>query len=244
MATVPLYTLNDGSSLRVIKASELVSIPVWKGNRIIDSAHVTSIRETVGANVRILDFGYRLVTYDVLDAGGRRVRVTELVDGQHRHAVLCEHFRAPYFGEDFNVVVTVKQVESELEIIEYFNMLNHVKSITWTDMNLVANAYIIALERAFNKPKMLYIRPKSTTRPYLCVDKVREELKKYSGLSGSRAAIDEFVRKVVAWNTERVLNAELEAALGGRHAEFLTKAAGVGFMLAVDPRLPWIRACV
>lgn len=244
MAVVALHTLNDGSSLRIMKASELVNIPVWKGNRVIDSAHVTAIRTAVGSNVRVLDFGYRLVTYYVTDAGGKSVSVTELVDGQHRHAVLCEHFRAPYFGEDFNVVVTVKHIESELEIIEYFNMLNHVKSITWTDTNLVVNAYISALERAFNKPKMLYIRPKATTRPYLCVEKVREELAKYSGLSGSRVAVDTFIGKVVAWNTERLRTAELEAALGGRHAEFLTKAAGIGFMLAADPRLPWIRACI
>jgi hypothetical protein len=123
-------------------------------------------------------------------------------------------------------------------------MLNHSKSITWTDNNLIVNAYIAALERRFNKPKVALIRPKATTRPYLCVEKVREELKKYSGLSGSRAAIDTFVGKVADWNTERLRTAELEAALGGKHTEFLTKAAGIGFMLAADPRLPWIRACI
>lgn len=239
-----LHTLSDGSSLRVMKASELVNIPVWKGNRIIDSAHVAAIRDTVGSNVRILDFGYRLVTYDDIDAGGRPVRITELVDGQHRHAVLCDHFKPPYFGEDFNVIVTVKHVESELEIIEYFNMLNHVKSITWTDSNLIINAYIAALEHAFNKPKMVFIRPKATQRPYLCVEKVREELKKYSGLSGTRTVIDTFVRKVVAWNTERQRMAELETTLSGKNTEILAKAASIGFMLATDPKLPWIRSCL
>jgi hypothetical protein len=239
-----IHTLNDGSSVRVMKASELVSVPVWKGNRIIDSSHVSEIRRTVGTNVRTLDFGYRLVTYNSLDAVGRTILVTELVDGQHRHAVLCEHFKPPYFGEDFDVVATVKHVDSELEIIEYFNTLNSAKSIIWTDNNLVINAYIAALERAFNKPKNMFIRKAATHRPYLSAEKVREELKKYTGLPGGKPAIDAFVGKVVAWNTERVRTADLESALSGKHVEFLTKAAGIGFMLAVDAKLPWIRACV
>lgn len=244
MAKPTLHTLNDGSALRVMKASELVSIPVWKGNRVIDSGHVTAIRNAVGTNIRCLDFGYRLVTYSVTDGGGRPSVITELVDGQHRHAVLKEYFKPLYFGEDFDVVVTVKSVESELEIIEYFNMLNHTKSIILTDNNLVINAYIAALERTFNKPKLLLIRPKSTQRPYLCVEKVRDELKKYVGLSGSRTAIDSFITKVVTWNTERLRNAELEAVLGGKNSEFLTKGVNVGFMLALDPRLPWIASCL
>jgi len=227
-----------------MKASELVSVPVWKGNRIIDSAHVAAIRSTVGSAVQSLDFGYRLVTYNAMDAAGRTILVTELVDGQHRHAVLCEHFKPPYFGTDFDVVVTVKHVDSELEIIEYFNTLNSVKSIIWTDTNLVVNAYIAALERAFNKPKHVFIRKAATHRPYLSAEKIREELKKYSALPGSKSAVEAFVGKVVAWNTERMRTAELEAALSGKSAEALTKAAGIGFMLAIDAKLPWIRACI
>ena len=59
---VVLHTLSDGSSVRAMKASELVKIPVWKGNRIIDPTHVAQIRDTIGSNVRALDFGYRLVS--------------------------------------------------------------------------------------------------------------------------------------------------------------------------------------
>jgi hypothetical protein len=205
---------------------------------------VRTIAEAVGPTVRALDFGYRCVSYNVIDAGGAPVPVVELVDGQHRHAVLCEYFEPPFFGEDFDVIVTVKRVESEIEIIEYFNTLNSVKVITWTDSTLVANTYIAALEKAFNKPKALMIRSGETRRPYLSADKIREELKKYAGLRGTKAEILAFVGRVVAWNTERVRHADLESAFGARNAEFATRAAGIGFMLAVDPKLPWIRACM
>ncbi len=239
-----LATLNDGSTLLQMPASELVRIPVWKGNRIIDHGHVRTIAEAVGPNVRVLDFGYRLVRYTVNDGAGIPTTVTELVDGQHRHAVLREYFEPPFFGEDFQVIATVKHVESEMDIIEYFNTLNSVKSITWSDPTLIANAYICALEKAFNKPKALLIRSGETRRPYLSAEKIREELKKYTGLRGTKAEITGFVERVVAWNNARIRSADLESAFGARNAEFATRASSIGFMLAVDPKLPWIRECV
>jgi len=222
-------------------ASELVKIPVWKGNRIIDAAHVAQIRETVGENVRALDFGYRLVTCEILDGGGHPQLETNLVDGQHRHAVLCEHFRSPYFGTDFQVVVTEKRVESEMDVIEYFNMLNNVKAMTWSEPELVANSYIAALEKEFNKvrgPKL--IRKGATCRPYISSEKIREAFGKIGALRGGRADIAAFVRRVVEWNEAQIRGSELALALGGKYSEFIAKAATQRFMLAVDPRLPWI----
>lgn len=242
--TSVLHSLGDGSVVRLLKASELVGIPVWKGNRIIDPAHVAQIRGTVGANVRILDFGYRLVTYEIVDGGGARRMETVLVDGQHRHAVLCEHFRPPYFGEDFLVVVTEKHVDSEMDIIEYFNTLNNVKAITWSDPKLVANAYICALEAEFNRglrPKAALIRQGATHRPYLSAEKIREGLERIEGLRGGKADIAAFVSRVVAWNMERLRGADLEIALGGKHSDMIGKAATMKFMLALDPKLPWLR---
>jgi hypothetical protein len=242
MASI-LHTLGDGSVLRIVMASDIVKIPVWKGNRIIDPVHVENIRTTVGANVRSLDFGYRLVTYEITDGGGAISSETVLVDGQHRHAVLCEHFRPPYFGEDFPVVVTEKHVESEIDIIEYFNTLNNVKAMTWSEPKLIANAYIAALESEFNKgirPKSFLIRKGATHRPYLSADKVREGLEKITGLRGGKADIATFVARVKAWNDEQLRLAEVSIAYGGKNAEMIGKAAGMKFMLALDPKLPWL----
>jgi hypothetical protein len=239
-----LHTLNDGSIVQIMKASDLVKIGVWKGNRIIDSDHVKAIMTTVDKHVSSLDFGYRLVNYKIMDGGGKSITITELVDGQHRHAVLCEYFKTNLFSEDFPVVVTIKHVESEDDIVEYFNMLNNVKPIIWSDPTLIINKYIGALEKAFNKSKSLMIRLGATHRPYLSADKLRDEFNKYKGLSGNKSDVSAFVERVNNWNNERVRTADLTVALGGKHSEFVGKAANVGFMLAVDPKLPWIRECL
>ena len=239
-----LHTLNDGSSLQLLSARALTGVRVWKGNRIIDGAHVKQIQETVGENVRLLDFGYRIVRYEVEDAGGATIQETVLVDGQHRHAVLCDYFRGALFADDFPVIVTIKDVESEVDIIEYFNTLNNVKAITWSDPNLVANAYLKALETQFNKPRALNIRQGATHRPYLSAEKIREELLKVAGLRGGKADIETFIHKVVRWNEEGLRTAEVAIALGGKNADMIAKAAAHKFMLALDPKLPWIRLCL
>lgn len=238
--TTVLHTLSDGSSVRVMKASSLVKIPVWKGNRIIDSAHVAQIRDTIGSNVRTLDFGYRLVTYEITDGGGRLGFETVLVDGQHRHAVLCEHFRAPYFGEDFDVIVTEKRVESEMDIIEYFNTLNNVKAMTWSEPKLVVNAYIAALEAKYNVGRAKLIRQGATQRPYLSSEKVREALEKIGGLRCGKSDIAAFIARVDEWNVTQLRGADLAIVHGGKNAEMIARAASMKFMLALDPKLPWI----
>jgi hypothetical protein len=127
-----------------MKASELVKIGIWKGNRIIDSEHVNAIMKTVGNNVKSLDFVYRLVQYTIIDGGGKPFTVRVIVDGQHRHSVLCNYF-STICPEDFDVVVLVKNVDSEDDIVEYFNILNNVKPIKWTEPGLIINKYISAL---------------------------------------------------------------------------------------------------
>lgn len=68
-----LHTLYDGSEVRVMGAKELIKVPVWNGNRIIDGGHVQRIKSSLGSRVQKLDFGYRIVTYDENDAGGNTV---------------------------------------------------------------------------------------------------------------------------------------------------------------------------
>ena len=75
-------------------------------------------------------------------------------------------------------MVTEKTCDSELEIIEYFKMINTTKSISWReDPILVANTYIEAFLKEFNTdPKKPVIKNGKVNRPYLSVDKLREVL--------------------------------------------------------------------
>jgi hypothetical protein len=236
------FTLHDGSHVRKMSAKELAGYEVWKGNRIIDHEHVKQIKESVGEKVSQLDFGYRIVKYPSNDAAGRVVMVANIVDGQHRHAVLKDYFMTHLCPEDFEVVVVEKTVESETDIIEYFNTLNNVKPITWTDTNLVVNLYVEALERTFNKPRALYIRPGNTHRPYLSAERLREALLPVVGrLRMRKSFIDAWVDRVVEWNVQQVKEADV-VCLGMKKSEgdLVQRAAKLGFMLAVDPRLRWV----
>ena len=43
-----LHTFVDGSHLVQISAKELISIEVWKGQRILDHTHANKIKDAVG----------------------------------------------------------------------------------------------------------------------------------------------------------------------------------------------------
>lgn len=244
--TSVLHTLGDESTLHVMGAKELCALPIWQGNRIIDNGHVAAIKGSLCGDVKRLDFGYRIVRCPVADAAGKMVTESYIIDGQHRHAVLRDHFACGLCEPDFPVVVVIKDVASELEIIEYFNMLNHAKPITWTDPVLIVNAYIAALQKEFNKVKKSpLIREGATCRPYLSVEKLREGLMKVSGsLRIGKAEIAAFVARVSNWNDEQISQADIAClAVKKADADMIQKCAKAGFMLGRDPRLPWIPAC-
>ena len=46
-----LHTYNDGSVLKIITSRELIAIPIWKGQRILDKDHAASIKSEVGVNI-------------------------------------------------------------------------------------------------------------------------------------------------------------------------------------------------
>ena len=120
-----LHTFHDGSVLRTMSAKELVRVPIWNGQRTLDKAHAARIRDAVGAAVDRLDSGYRIVYYNEPNTGGKMVRQSYLIDGQHRAEVLREHFLSSLCEPDFTVVVTEKEVESETDAIEFFNAINN-----------------------------------------------------------------------------------------------------------------------
>jgi hypothetical protein len=213
-----LHTFHDGSSLAIITAQELIAVPVWKGNRTLDMAHADAIRNAV-SDIRCLDSGYRIVNYLEPDATGALVPQAYLIDGQHRAHVL----RTSGAPMDFPVVVTIKNVESETEAIDFFNAINTVKAQQWTvDPALIVNQYIAALERTFNTPRTKFIRP-ATHRPYLSVDRLREALKK---LTLDPKGVAAFCDRAKAKNAALVAAAPL------------SRGGAIGFMLGQD--LAWV----
>lgn len=245
-STAPLHTLSSGAKLRLISSNELIRIPVWKGNRVIDMEHVENIRRAVQGNVQQLDFGYRIVIYKTVDAAGRPTQESALVDGQHRARVVREFYENTLCEPPFQVVVLEKEVESELEVISYFNALNNAKPIQYKDVNMVINLYIEALERVFNGTKRgapVLIRPKATCRPYLSVEKIREGLAAVGPrLRTTRPEVASFAAAVKEWNEKRAAVAEIDAlgCTNSKQIEYIKKAAAAKFMLAVDSTLPWI----
>ena len=242
-----LHTLHDGSKVRIIGAKELIMIPVWHGNRIIDSKHVQRIKEGLGKNIQKLDFGYRIVRYLEKDAGGNSIPVSCIIDGQHRHKVLCDYFNESLCEPDFPVVVLETNVECETDIITCFKELNNQMPILWkSDPNMLANEYIKELTAAFNTKKELFIRPKTTTRPYLSVEKIRQVLVAHGdSLKESQDEINGFVKRAIEYNADLIKNSALNIIHAKKEqGEFIQKAANVKFMLALDPKLPWIALCL
>ena len=122
-----LYKLNDGSSMKLISAKELINVEVWKGNRVIDLKHVAKIQTKIGTDfekLKKLDNGYRIVSIEAKDATGEYVLEYYVVDGQHRLKVLQEFYKSNLFADDFKIVVIEKRVKSETDIINYFNEIN------------------------------------------------------------------------------------------------------------------------
>jgi hypothetical protein len=241
-----LHVLSDGSVLRVITSRDLIAIPVWKGNRVIDTGHVEEIKRAIGSKITQLDFGYRIVTYTTTDAAGAPVKESYIVDGQHRARVLKDYYEENYCVPSFNVVILEKVVESEFDVIEYFNVLNNSKPIKYDDPNIIINRYILELERAFNKSKKcLMIRPKDTRRPYLSVERLREALMANAyRLKGSVQHIQEFVERVKRWNEERVRSADIDALSNTKDGELILQGAKLGFELGVSMKLVWVGECL
>jgi hypothetical protein len=213
-----LYTFSDPSStLKKINVRELLTIPVWRGNRYIDRVHAAQIQQDVATNPSSLD----TTIFRVIKYREGATQQTFLIDGQHRQHVLREEFtkalshQSPHQSPNpleaftFDVLVIEKEVEGESEAIEYFNTLNNVKPQFETDPKLLANKYIQALEAAFNPPRNPLIRPegKTTRRPYLSSDRLRavlEDPENVRYLKQSKEALATFVARVKEWNEEQL----------------------------------------
>jgi hypothetical protein len=226
-----------------MSAKELIKIPIWKGNRTIEIDHANKIRDAVGANVKMLDSGYRIIHYNESDITGKIVKQSYLIDGQHRVHVLKEHFLGSICEPDFEVVVTEKDVDSETDAISFFNAINNVKPQQWrTDPAILVNKYIVELEKLFNK-KTKFIRNGTTVRPYLSVDNLRVALNTIQ-LPQEPLEIQAFCKKIVDKNKELLKQSDMLILANTKHSKYYERAAASGFMLAVDKKMRWLSEIV
>jgi hypothetical protein len=245
----PLHTFHDGSILHVMSAQALIKVPVWKGNRILDTVHADSIQKAIGSSPHLLDSGYRIIYIEEGDAAGKTVYQPYLIDGQHRAEVLRRHFTETLCEPDFPVLVTVYQVENESKAIAFFNAINNCKPQVWRlDPNLIINKYVDALVKRYGSDKKkCFLRPGTTRRPYLSVDTVRIGLRlSVEHLKQTEEEVAAFAEAVDLWNKKELAEAMLRLAAGGvlRDVVSLERAVEVGFMLAFDGTHRWIRECL
>lgn len=248
MSSTKLHTYHDGSSLMLSTVYNLMKIPNWRGNRILDTDHAKKLQSTV-ENVQLLDKGYYVIVVPETDAGGNVIEQRYIVDGQHRLSILKEARETGFFP-DFPVTYIEKVVESESEAIEYFNTINSMKPMPPQDEDstpeTVINRCIVALEKEFNTSKKKTdwcLRATETRRPFLCVHDIRPLL--HSNMGRLRLVKPtEFARRVRAWNDKKVEEIELQMAMTIGVPPIRIKCHERRFVLALDPKLPWILACL
>lgn len=232
-----LFQHADGSKLNKMKVSQLIRFEIWHGNRILDSSHKEKIKQETQGNIRVLDSKpYHVVTYTEQTEEGSKPH-TVIVDGQHRVSVLFERFLTDPQTEDFDVLVVEKFCQTEKDVIEYFKVLNKTKAIQWKeDPKLILNNYIQALEKAFPKHDKALFRPGRCQRPFVSLEKFREEALKRRLGQGKDDSIEEFIEKIIEYNTT-----ELEKLIEKENREKLEdKAVELGFTLGLDPHYDWI----
>jgi hypothetical protein len=241
-----LFQLANGAIVKTMSAKELVGIPVWQNNRIIDHGHVSEIQRDV-KQVRMLDHNYHIGILKEEDAGGYLVEQRYIVDGQHRHQVLLQHFRNELCAADFDVLVYECRFETEGELIEYFNAINKVKPVDqWKDDILILNNYVQAMDEVFRSRRTIYLRDARCHRPYLSTDRLRDALREHlSVLPATAQGAKDFAEKAKAWNDAAMKNETFVLGIRAtKKRDFFEKGAKIGFVLAYDDKFGWIKECL
>ena len=179
-----------------------------------------------------MDSGYHVIVQEE-DVEGKPLHQAYLIDGQHRREVLLRYYLSGLCLSDFPMTFRELVVKTESDAITYFNQINNMKPMhIEEDPRCVANRFVSALEKGFDKG---LIRSKTTKRPYLSADILREELEKYSKILQTTDPVA-FVEKVKLYNTKRLVEMEIEKALGKAIPESYKEK---NFTLAEN--LKWIR---
>lgn len=215
---------------------QLMQIPIWRSNRVLDHEHVEEIRKSLHGNIRKLDSKlFHIARYPSNDGdynGATNEYVEKIVDGQHRLTVLLQWFASHPNEADFDVLVSQKTYLEEKEVIEDFKIINKSKPVLWNEDPIVsAQPYILALLEAFNTFKKS-IRSGRTCRPYLSQDKLQDMLVKKRIGQGMRMTPKEFAQKALEINATYVENA---IAYGNyKEDKLLQRAISYDFMLGLE----------
>lgn len=179
-----LFVFHDKSILRSIPVQDLIKIPIWEGNRILDEEHKTEIAKQVGGNIHDLDIHpFHFVCYVEVQEDGRKELVYKIIDGQHRVKVIKEYCATVDSPVNFQVLVVEKRCADASDVIQYFKVLNHVKAIEWKeDENMIIMSYIVAMMDHFAQiggaVYRKYFKNSKTQKPYLDITAFREVLRK------------------------------------------------------------------
>jgi hypothetical protein len=250
-----LHRYNDGSRLMRSTVYELLKIPNWRGNRILDTDHAKKLQSTI-ENVQLLDKGYYIIVVPEMDAVGREIKQRYIVDGQHRVDVL-KKARDTEFFPDFPITYTEKDVEDQSGAIEYFNTINSMKPMPpqGEDPKLLVGDFIGALEKQFTPSRKIDMRIKQgkSNFPNLSIEAVRpilaENIDKLR-----RIKPNTFAERVWRWNRAHIDKLALEQSCVEKKEDDDKKkkeydkrkdrCIEINFALALDPKLPWILACL
>ena len=242
MESPTLHTYTDGSKLKLTTAKTLIQIPIWKGNRIKDISHIAKLKESIGSNIQYLDKGYHIIKYNEIDATGKEIEQSYIIDGQHRTSVLIDYFNSTLCEPDFPVTYIEVTVDNEADAIEYFNKINNVKPICYKeDSKLVANRYIEKIIKVLPGPKKApYFRDKTTHRPYILTDRLREVL--VVNVDRIKCNPSEFAKRAIDKNkkllSEYILALSLDK-IKEKDKSIVTRAIEIDFALGIDTTLSW-----
>jgi hypothetical protein len=236
-----LFTTSAGAKVLLLSAKDLIKIPIWRGNRILDRTHVEEIKKDVGPHVCLLDHNYHIACILETDAAGHEIKQRYIIDGQHRHQVLKNHFEETLFTQDFPVLVFELDFPREIHLIEHFNTLNRCKPIKpMEDENLILNSYVQALSLALGE-KMF--RSGACHRPNLSIDKLREGLRnQFALLPKTEKGIAAFASRAKAYNDQQIADDTFVLGIQNeKKCRMFEKGLKMGFVLAYDDKLPWIQ---
>jgi hypothetical protein len=234
---------------------ELMKIPNWRGNRIMDTDHARKLCGDID-DIRNLDKGYCVIVMTEEDGAGKEIKQRYIVDGQHRLSVLSEA-RDTGFFPDFPVTYTEKDVDDQSGAIEYFNTINSMKPMPpqGQDPKLLVNDFIRDLEKQFTPSRKIDMRIKQgkSNFPNLSTEVVRpilaENIDKLR-----RIKPNTFAERVWRWNRAHIDKLALEQSCVEKKEDDDKKkkeydkrkdrCIEINFALALDPKLPWIAACL
>ena len=236
MTSTPLFTYSDESQLFCGSAKQLITFNVWEGNRVLDEAHVEDLTRTIKAPQDIQG-PFSIIEYP--DDSGRLQ--WNVIDGQHRQAVLKHHFTNPD-ATDFPVLARIYKIADHAAAIRIFQQINHAKPMEYKgspterlhEFVEAARKHFIS-DRGKGDPRL--IRP-STTRPFLSISDLEAAIKRYAIHERAELTPKQFVEYAEGMN--EFYAEDLARIPSGFTAASLNKAAELGFYLGLDPKCTWL----